>query len=237
MRKLTYVLLFGLIATLVIACTSADEDAVAEPAAQEVVEQQDAVGESVGESVADNIFGEAIANDFEPISASGQGDGTIAGLPGGAFVVRASHDGEGRFLVEPFMANGEYANASPIMEDGAYSGYHLMYNYDLSEGIAGLSVKTDGLWEIDVLPVSHIPDLEPGIEYTGNRVLFWDSGAATVSLLHDGDGAFMVIAYTREREHFIASTLGRFSEIVNMPEGLSIFVVTADGTWSISDAE
>ncbi|WP_255432337.1 TM2 domain-containing protein [Cellulomonas sp. SLBN-39] len=211
-------------------------NAPADPTPEEVVEEEPAEEEPAEEpetptvqAWADETFGA-----FEPATTTGSGDSVVP-LPSGASVgiVTASHEGQANFAVNVLDAANQSTGELLVNTIGAYSGTTVFGLRALGEGVT-LQVTADGPWSITVSPVSAAAPL--AASGSGDAVMLYEGGAATLTATHAGDGNFAVVEDTGAMLEFglLVNEIGAYEGTVPMSAGPSVLSVTANGAWTLT---
>ena len=175
-------------------------------------------------------------------SHSFDGDGTDESdafdLDEGIVTAQFTHDGDGAFAVELTPVDGDLPNERLSTTAGVTVGESMT---TVGGGTYRLVVDADGPWSTELdQPAVHGDDLaEPPIEASGSGSGFvgplWADDGLTLSVTHDGDGAFVVDGYgadgsweqlVNQRGEFDASRSAGVS-------GVSWIDVEADGNWTL----
>lgn len=168
----------------------------------------------------------------------GEGDGLIrvrtTTKPG---IVRITHDGEEYFSVWTLKPSGAEDDllANHV---GSYGGT-VAFNTGASNRTAAFSVKADGAWSLEVLPLSRARAWSATTRGTGDDVIRLSStsrGLHRLRIRHSGEGYFSIWALDANgRTHdLVASKVGTYNGTVPLPPGTRYASIKADGAWSIS---
>ncbi|WP_101788632.1 hypothetical protein [Nonomuraea indica] len=152
-------------------------------------------------------------------------------------IVKATHQGESNFIVWALTSGGKETDlvANAI---GDYKGT-AAFNTDSTSKIRALSVKADGSWTLQILPITKARYWAIKAKGTGADVLRLTSpskGVRRLTIRHSGDSNFIIWALDsrgRARD-LLVNKIGDYRGRVALPAGTRYAAITADGTWSIS---
>ncbi|MDR8410965.1 hypothetical protein MTP10_19790 [Nonomuraea sp. 3-1Str] len=168
----------------------------------------------------------------------GEGDDVIS-IPATSApsIVKATHQGESNFIVWALASDGKeeglVANAI-----GDYKGT-AAFNIDSATKIRALSVKADGSWTLQVLPITKARYWAIKARGTGAEVLRLTApskGLRRLTIRHSGEANFIIWALD-SRGHtrsLLVNKIGDYQGRVALPAGTRYAAITADGAWSIS---
>ncbi|MER5420287.1 hypothetical protein [Streptosporangium roseum] len=151
-------------------------------------------------------------------------------------IVKITHDGEGYFSVWALNPAGK-ENDLLANHVGAWAGTSA-FNTSSSHKTAAFSIKADGAWTLEVLPLAKARAWSITTRGTGNDVIRLSStsrGLHRLKIRHSGEGYFSIWALDangRVRD-LVANRAGAYSGSVSLPPGTRYAAITADGAWSI----
>ncbi|MFC4544574.1 polysaccharide deacetylase [Halosolutus amylolyticus] len=149
-----------------------------------------------------------------------------------------SHDGESEFLVDVTPIDGDLDDERLVTATGATSGESIM---TVDGGRYRLTVEADGPWSIDLdQPAIHSDDLaDLPVEASGTGSGFvgplWTPDDPSLSVTHDGDGAFIVDGYGADGSwEQIVNKTGAFDNSRSYAASGVVWInVEADGNWTL----
>lgn len=204
------------------------EEADAEEESAAETEDADSSGTDFA-SWADGAFGT-----FDPVTETGSGD-TVIDMPAGAsgVLITAKYSGDGNFIIQGLDESNEISGALPVNTIGTYEGTTFV-SADGWDATSKLQVTATGTFEITLSPVSKAAAFsESG---SGDTVMQYTEGAATVSFTHDGESNFVV--HENSGSDFgpdlLINEIGSYDGSVPLRSGPSILIVQADGSWTAS---
>lgn len=97
-----------------------------------------------------------------------------------------------------------------------------------------LEISADGPWNIEIRPFSEAEELPDSS--AGDGVFIYDGASGVMAVTHDGQSNFVI---REEADQVFSSGLlineiGPYEGSVPVQAGPSIFVVEADGTWTVN---
>jgi hypothetical protein len=151
-------------------------------------------------------------------------------------IVKITHNGEGHFAVWALTPSGKEDDllANQI---GAYKGTKA-FNTSTSNKTGAFSIKADGAWTLQVLPLSKTRSWSITSRGTGDDALRLSStsrGLHRMKIRHTGDGHFAVwtLDANGRLNNLAVNKVGSYSGTVSLPPGTRYATVKADGAWSI----
>ena len=176
---------------------------------------------------------------FEPIALSGTGDAIPQfTIPADApAIATITHQGESNFAVITLAEDGS-ENDLLVNRIGNYAGT-VLFDADEGQHSVAFEVTADGAWTIDIKPVTEARAWDPAsaIDGTGDDVLRTDpepSGLTPITVSHQGESNFVVIAHAPDGAALLVNEIGNYSGEVALGAGSVLVQVNADGTWSIA---
>ncbi|MEU3168953.1 hypothetical protein [Streptosporangium sp. NPDC006930] len=151
-------------------------------------------------------------------------------------IVKISHNGEGHFAVWTLKPSGTEDDLL-ANEIGVYKGTSP-FNTDTSSRTAAFSIKADGAWTLQVLPLTKARAWSTTSRGDSDDVLRLSStsrGLRSLKIRHSGDGHFAVWtldANGRTRD-LLANKVGTYAGTVSLPPGTRYASIKANGAWSI----
>ena len=150
-------------------------------------------------------------------------------------LITATYEGTGRFVVRRVEeAGGE--GAVLIDREGPYRGV-ITNMGDVAKTLQQdkLEVTAEGAWSFAFAPLADTPAAEKGATYTGDALVFIDENTVTqVRCVHEGEGVFTVDAAGYSGNATLVDTTGPCDETAEWDDPHTLFVVHADGDWSLS---
>ena len=205
-----------------------DQDEAEEDQAEDAEEPETENSENDAEWIA-STFG-----DFSQLQESGAGDSVVS-LPDDATggIITADHQGASNFVINVLDETNQSTGDLLVNTIGHYSGTTAWGLSTLGDGTR-LEITADGPWNIEVLPYSEAEELpENG---AGDGVFIYDGDAGVLEATHDGQSNFVV---REEADQLFSSGLlvneiGPYEGSIPVQAGPSIFVVEADGNWTVT---
>lgn len=164
-----------------------------------------------------------------------KGDTVHVQLDGGNALLVCDYPGSGWFAIKCYDEHGE--NLEPLLyKSGPYAGTTT----SLCSSGTDLVIEGDGEWSVDVLPLSSMTKAGNEQTFHGDNVVYIDvDKVSEVSFSHDSDGAFSVKGIAVDTEGIQVPVTfehpgGRTSFIEPWTYGQAVFVVEAEGDWTIS---
>ena len=183
--------------------------------------------------ISEELYMDVLDGDIESVSGSGSGDiivSTAIASESRLCKINFTHDGDGNFIVRDLAADGDLI----VNEIGVWNGTYLF-----TPGIHSYEITADGNWTYSVDTIDK--GARSGASGTRDGVSGWFDSveASKVSFTHSGDGNFVVWLYCPDTEEseLIVNEIGRYKgeKYVEFdPDIRYIWIVTADGNWSIS---
>ncbi|MFI6883327.1 hypothetical protein [Streptosporangium canum] len=151
-------------------------------------------------------------------------------------IVKITHDGEGHFAVWALTPAGK-ENDLLANKVGPHKGT-AAFNTSTTNKTAAFSIKADGAWTLEVLPLTKARAWSITTRGTGDDVIRLSStsrGLHRLKIRHSGEGHFAVWTLDANgRIHrLIANKVGTYSGNVLLPPGTRYATIKADGAWSI----
>ena len=210
----------------VVASESAAPD---EEPSEEASEEPSEPAQGASAEWADETFGA-----FAAVPASGTGD-SLVDLPAGASggIVTATHSGSSNFSITVLDASNASTGELLVNTIGGYSGTTAWGLNAFGEGVK-LQITADGPWTLTIAPFSAAGPVAPA--GTGDAVMLYDDGAASLTATHSGTSNFVVYQETEEAFNMglLVNEIGAYSGTVPLSAGPSILTVTADGAWTLA---
>jgi hypothetical protein len=156
----------------------------------------------------------------------------------GPAIARITHSGQSYFTVESFDASSKHLEFL-VDTIGEYSGTVAVdFNQTLTQRI---TVNADGAWGIQILPLSSAEIMPvPGSLAGKGDLVFMLVGAAADKIAVDASqasGDFIVQAYKQEPAfgylELLVNESAPFSGVFMAPNGASLLVIRANGSWKI----
>ncbi len=176
---------------------------------------------------------DVLDGDIEPVSGNGSGDiviTTAVASESRLCKINFTHDGDGNFIIRDLAADGDLI----VNEIGVWNGTYLF-----TPGSHSYEITADGNWTYSVDTIDK--GARSGASGTRDGVSGWFDSveASNVSFVHSGEGNFVVWLYCPDTEEseLIVNEIGRYKgeKYVEFdPDIRYIWIVTADGSWSIS---
>lgn len=174
---------------------------------------------------------------FKPLAFKGRGDKLVKfKIPEDAAAVAVlTHAGSSNFVVTSVDGSGGM-NDLLVNEIGRYKGTRL---FDADQHSAALKIEADGAWTLAIKPITQARawNLSASASGTGDDVLRITGsvdGLAASTIRHSGQSNFVVTAYSASGRDLLVNEIGKYSGEVQIPSGLVLLEVEADGKWSIS---
>ena len=175
---------------------------------------------------------------FAPIQLSGTGSAVPRfEIPAdSAAIANISHTGVSNFAVSSIGESGEQLDLL-VNVIGNYAGTVLFDEASGSHTVA-FDIQADGAWTIEIRPVTDAFqwDGAAALAGSGDDVAILSpasAGLKTVTLTHQGDGNFAILAYGPSTD-LIVNEIGPYSGEVLLADGTFLFEITANGPWTIS---
>ncbi|MBU8578958.1 TM2 domain-containing protein [Brevibacterium luteolum] len=205
-----------------------EEQATAEEATSGEESATEAEGTDFA-SWADGAFGT-----FDPVKETGSGD-TVIDMPAGAagVLITAKYSGDSNFIIQGLDEANEISGALPVNTIGDYEGTTFV-SAEGWDATSKLQVTASGSFEITLSPVSTAAAFSGS--GSGDAVMQYTEGAATIGFTHDGESNFVV--YENSDSSFgpdlLVNEIGSYDGSVPVTSGPSILIVQADGNWTAS---
>ncbi|GAA0855652.1 hypothetical protein ACFQVD_15535 [Streptosporangium amethystogenes subsp. fukuiense] len=150
--------------------------------------------------------------------------------------VKITHDGEGYFSVWTLSPSGKEDDLL-ANQVGAYKGT-APFNTSTSNKTAAFSIKADGAWTLQVLPLTKARSWSITSRGIGDDVLRLSStsrGLHRLKIRHSGDGYFSVwtLDANGRTHNLVANKVGAYNGAVSLPPGARYASIKANGAWSI----
>lgn len=174
---------------------------------------------------------------FKSFTEKGSGDGIVK-LPAEAAygVVTATHKGSSNFSLTVLDEDNQSTGDLLVNEIGNYKGTTAYGFISLGNPGVKIQVTADGDWTIKVAEISSAPVLSLPAKGSGDAVFLYDGGAADWSIQHKGDSNFALVQYSSDlMPNLAVNEIGNYKGVVPMSAGPSVIVITADGSWSLSE--
>ncbi|MFB9776470.1 hypothetical protein [Brevibacterium otitidis] len=148
-------------------------------------------------------------------------------------LITAKYSGDGNFIIQGLDESNESSGALPVNTIGAYEGTTFV-SADDWDATSKLQVTATGTCEITLSPVSTAAAFsESG---SGDTVMQYTEGAATVSFTHGGESNFVVQENSGSDfgPDLLINEIGSYDGSIPLRSGPSILIVQADGSWTAS---
>ncbi|GAA3031954.1 proprotein convertase P-domain-containing protein [Streptosporangium longisporum] len=151
-------------------------------------------------------------------------------------IVKITHNGEGHLAVWTLAPSGREDDLL-ANQVGAYKGTSA-FNTGTSNRTAAFSIKADGAWTLQVLPLTKARSWSITSRGTGDDVLRLSStsrGLHRLRIRHSGDGHFAVwtLDANGRTHNLVVNKVGSYNGTVSLPPGTRYASIKANGTWSI----
>ena len=183
--------------------------------------------------ISEELYMDVLDGGIEPVSGNGSGDiviTTAVASESRLCKINFTHDGDGNFIVRDLAADGDLI----VNEIGVWNGTYLF-----TPGSHSYEITADGNWTYSVDTIDK--GARSGASGTRDGVSGWFDSveASKVSFTHSGEGNFVVWLYCPDTEEseLIVNEIGRYKgeKYVEFDPNIRyIWIVTADGSWSIS---
>jgi hypothetical protein len=162
----------------------------------------------------------------QAVSATGRGDDVIpiSRVDGAdqAVLVYARHSGTSNFSLED-------GNDLLVNEIGAYEGVTFSAAGDQ------LQITADGPWTIEFRSIRAAqPYSDPSLAGRGDNVILYTGPSGIAAFTHNGESNFAVVQAGEAGTDLLVNEIGAYTGRVPAEAGPSVFIVTADGDWSIT---
>ena len=174
---------------------------------------------------------------FKSFTEKGTGDGIVS-LPADAAygVVTATHKGSSNFSLTVLDDGNQSTGDLLVNEIGNYKGTTAYGFISIGNPGVKIQVTADGDWTIKVAEVSSAPVLSLPAKGSGDAVFLYNGDAADWSVEHKGNSNFALIQYSSDlMPNLAVNEIGNYKGVVPMSAGPSVIVITADGSWSLSE--
>lgn len=170
---------------------------------------------------------------FDTVTVDGSGD-DVVDIPcaGSPCIMSVSSSGGGHFAVKTMDSSGNQTDLL-VNEIAPYSG--IVTDYLDYKDSTMLQISADGSWSITFSPMSEITLAESGDSFVGDNVVGIDaSELSKIGFTHDGESNFTVKAIGMNKSNLLVNEIGSYDGTVIWNEPQSFFIVSADGTWTIT---
>lgn len=231
----SYVLVFYVVFHFATSLLFRDEEQPASPVQTPLITTSPTKAPQPTEEINPALLFDVLTDDIDERSGSGKGDDVIEVEEASKYVwckIEFQHDGESNFAVKDILEKDLIIN-----EIGSWYGYYLF-----SPGEHIYEITADGDWSYLVTKIGR--GSRAGASGSGDDVTGWFDavGSGAVSFQHSGESNFMVDLFcpdTGRLEYYI-NEIGRYegTKYVEMnPSHRYVWIVRADGPWSISIAQ
>lgn len=175
---------------------------------------------------------DVLSEEITDISGSGSGDTVIStevASETGYGKIHFSHDGESNFVVKDITTDDLIIN-----EIGQWSGGYLF-----APGSHSYEITADGNWEYSVSAIEK--GSRSGATGIGDDISGWFDSVepSKVTFTHSGESNFIVLLYNPDTNDYTytVNEIGQYKGekyLEFSPTDRYIWIVTADGEWSIS---
>ena len=177
--------------------------------------------------------------DFNPIKLSGRGNKvpkfTIPeDVPGTATI---ANRGSANFVVWSIGADGSTLDLL-VNVIGNYSGT-VIFDTGSGEHSVAFKVESSGSWTITVKPIqaARLWDGVSKLTGRGDDVVLLQEpivGLTTATITHSGSSNFAVWSYSDSGRDLLVNEIGKFSGEIQLPPGMMLLVINADGAWTVT---
>lgn len=200
------------------------------------------IAAAVQKNIAKNQpFAEILASygDFEETTVTGYGD-DIVDIPcaGSPCLIDVGFDGVYYYGYEgghfSIWAVDKAGNKLDLLANRIGPFSETTTTWNVGETATSLSVSADAGWSITFRPLSSMEIVESGYSSHGSNVVGIDTDKISeVSFTHDGSSNFIVYGIGLDSGALLANGLGLFKGTVQWNQPKAMFVVKADGDWTI----
>lgn len=152
-------------------------------------------------------------------------------------LVKITHQGEGHFAVWTLKPSGDKQDlvANTVGDHKGTSAF----NTRSGGKVRALSVTADGVWTLQVLPITSARSWAVNAKGAGADVIRLakpSTGLRRLTIRHSGEGHFAVWALSNDGrlKHLLVNKVGDYRGSVALPPGSRYATITADGAWSIT---
>ena len=173
----------------------------------------------------------------DPITLTGTGDSDVEFSKWkGPAVISATHDGDGKFVIENFSKNNQ--KIGTIIDTTGYYVGSLPLDFLSSEQSGSFKVTASGIWEIQIIPLDLArSEIVPAlIEGDGDDVVIFfeehpDQMVVDASMT---SGNFIIWAYGKKGErNLLVKEKAPYSGTLVAPPDTNSIVISTYGPWSI----
>lgn len=171
----------------------------------------------------------------EPITLSGSGDDIVDFVKWeGAAIGIFTNSGSSNFIVKSFDQAGEYVDLL-INTIGSYQGT-VPIDFSSDEQTSRLEIKSNGSWEVQILPIDYArTETVPGI-ITGNTddvVILTGEDPDLIKATSTGKSNFIVISYSPSGRDLIFNEIAPYSGTAMLDSSTIVLTINAEGDWSL----
>ena len=188
-------------------------------------------------AIATSLVAPSVAQ-ANPQTYTGSGDSVEDITPiKNASILKVTFTGDSAFIVRPIDSTGK-EGISLVLTVGPFEG--TVFQSAVSKPIVALSVKAEGDWTIEILPVTSAPQVgTKNVSGTGSAVVKWakpSTGYKKIAFTNDGEGAFIVRPIDARGKERISMVLnvGPYNGSVLLPTGTRYLKITSDGNWTFN---
>jgi hypothetical protein len=174
---------------------------------------------------------------FSPVTITGRGNKTVAfTIPAGAPAIMVIRNAGKRAFSVTTLAIGGVQDDVLVSVTGSFQGTFLI-DKRAGEHSVAVRIRSDGLWQIDVRPVSMARtwDGKQGLAGQGNDVIQLDpvnNAPLTATLTHVGKGRLVMNVYAPSPSLLVNET-GPYDKPVTFPAGTILIEVLTGTNWGL----
>ena len=150
-------------------------------------------------------------------------------------LIELSYEGTGAIVLRCYNeSDDEYHTIAE--RTGPYHGYVTNLGDTYATFMSRkLDVAAEGAWSITFSPMTAVEPLANGGAYEGDFISYIDEPAMSeLHITHSGEGKFEVYAAGMTGSKRLVDTEGAYDETVAWDDPHTLFLVTSEGSWSIS---
>ena len=172
---------------------------------------------------------------WEPVVVEGSGDDVVAfSVPGNdPSVLELTHSGTSNFVATSYTADNERIDLL-VNVIGSYSG-RVPINFLVGEDIAFIEISADGGWTLTATALAEEPLTTQPANGEGDDVLIMSISSPIMDVSHDGDSNFILVSWTTTDRDLLVNEIGLYDGTVRVATGTVIFVVSSEGSWTLSE--
>jgi hypothetical protein len=187
------------------------------------------ISSSSNSSSSDDI--DKYASSSSPITINGNGDETIQNisLPSPFSKVTLSHSGNSNFAVTAYFGNDQELLVNEI---GTYKGSTFIATTDSVD----LDIDADGSWSGTISGVGKSPTATFSGKGDNVSGFFNPPTRGSWEISHQGTSNFVVWLHCIGGSDLVVNEIGNYAgeTIISFESGPCLWVVNADGTWSLN---